>query len=138
MTNEHKNGEGRMLAARITNPYPSVGGTASTTVPVWQQRLNHHTRGDQNLRPRRSAAACHSHEQPRPHPRATERPVDEHKADSSVAKVATGIRDEPAAVSTNTANPNHAEKESTEQPLNQSQRAEARRSAHEPQEKLKK
>ena len=34
-----KNGEGRMLAARITNPYPSVGRTASTTVPVWQQRL---------------------------------------------------------------------------------------------------
>ena len=36
------------MEARIMNPTPTASKrTARTTVPVWQQRLNHHTRGDQ-------------------------------------------------------------------------------------------
>ena len=38
---------GGVLVSRIASPYPSVRRTTCTTVPVWQQRLNHHTRGDQ-------------------------------------------------------------------------------------------
>ena len=40
------------LEARIMNPTPTASKrTARTTVPVWQQRLNHHTRGDQPSAP---------------------------------------------------------------------------------------
>ena len=40
------------LEARIMNPTPTASKrTARTTVPVWQQRLNHHTRGDQTSAP---------------------------------------------------------------------------------------
>ena len=40
------------MEARIMNPTPTASKrTARTTVPVWQQRLNHHTRGDQTSAP---------------------------------------------------------------------------------------
>ena len=40
-TDENGDREGRTLAARIANPYPSVSRTASITVPVWQPRPHH-------------------------------------------------------------------------------------------------